>query len=645
MLRRFFTPAVAALALAACSRESQVEQATREGILIVGNSNEPKGLDPQIVTGVVESGLMRALFEGPVSFHPSDDASYVLTGAESLTPDDTSTRWTVHLRPEGTWSDGIPVTARDYTFSYQRMLCPDFGGRYAEMLYFMENAAAYNSDHRGEILFRITPPEGGPSWEEVKNVAFRPIESLPEDLLNGRSTGEIGGLEWDSSSESDRALIAATSGLDKLSKDQLLWISEDADRRFVWPEGFTRGKEVIDRLAAHAGEDLWDLAKVGIREVDDLTFEITLRGPTPYFPQILKHYTWCAVPRHVVLQHGDMADKSNPWAKKENIVTNGPFRLKTWKLNDRIEVERNPNYWNAANVSLNGIRYLPITNSYTEARMFRDGQLHVTYTAPPEVVDLMERVDPSVLRQEPYVGTLFYRCNTTRPPLDNPKVREALSLAIDRDVICGKILKGYTAAWGMTPPMAGYSVDQRKTYDPERARQLLAEAGFPGGKGFRRLKVLLASRETAATVAQAIQAMWSENLGIQAEIENKEWTAYLEAMQSLDYDLGSGGWIGDYLDPLTFLEMWTKGNGNNNTGWSDQTFESILKKSHQEADPAARYDLLRTAENRFLDDSPVLILAWYSRNYLIQPSVKGWEPLLLDNHPYDKIRLEPAQRD
>ena len=194
--------------------------------------------------------------------------------------------------------------------------------------------------------------------------------------------------------------------------------------------------------------------------------------------------------------------------------------------------------------------------------------------------------------------------------------------------------------------LAGYAIDPRDTYDPEEARRLMAEAGFPGGKGFpKRLKILLASRETAATLAQAIQAMWRDTLGIQVEIENKEWTAYLAAMQELDYDLASGGWIGDYLDPLTFLEMWTEGNGNNLTGWASDEFEGLLEQSHQEADGDRRYQLLQQAENVLVDDSPVLLVAWYSRNYLLHPSVRDWHPLLLDNHPYDKIRLEPATRD
>jgi oligopeptide transport system substrate-binding protein len=187
--------------------------------------------------------------------------------------------------------------------------------------------------------------------------------------------------------------------------------------------------------------------------------------------------------------------------------------------------------------------------------------------------------------------------------------------------------------------MAGYDTPHAVSYNPEEARKLLAEAGYPGGKGFPRLKYLIASRETAATVAQAIQAMWRKELGIEVEIENKEWTAYLAAMQELNYDLAGSGWIGDFLDPLTFLEMWTAGNGNNLTGWTNPKFEELLKASHQEADPAKRYQLLQQAETIMTSEAPVLLVAWYARNYLLHPSVENWHPLLLDNHPYDVLRL------
>jgi len=535
MFRRLLTISTPiCLLLSSCQKESQVDKATREGILIVGNSNEPKGLDMHVVSGVLEDNILRCLFEGLVTNDPGDDLASPPGAALEVTSDPTATIWTAKLRPDGKWSDGTPVTARDFAFSYERILTPELGAKYSDMLYFLKGA-----------------------------------------------------------------------------------------------EDFNRGKTK-------------DFSTVGVEVVDDDTLKLTLRGPTPYFREILKHYTWWAVPRHVVLKHGTIAQRGNPWTRVENIVGNGPYKLKSWRRNDHIEVERNPNYWDAANVTLNGVRFLPITNLYTEGRMFRDGQLHVTYAATPEIVDLMKREHPEQLRQEPYVGTAFYRLNVTRKPLDDIRVRQALSLAIDRAAICDNVFRGYKPAYAMTPPMGTYDPPHVAVHDKEKAKRLLAEAGYPGGKGFPRLKILLASKETAAMLAQAVQAMWRDTLGIDTiEIEQKEWAAYLEATQKLEYDIAYGGWIGDYLDPLTFLEMWMPGNGNNNTGWENPAFTGLIQKSLVESDAARRFDILRQSEGVLMNDSPVITVAWQARNYLIQPSVEGWKPLLLAHNPYQYMRLIP----
>ncbi len=529
----FVISAPLCLSMASCQKESQVDRATREGILIVGNANEPKGLDPHIVSGVLEANLLRALFETLITSDPENATATPPGAALEVTPDATATVWTAKLRPDGRWSDGMPVTARDFAFSYERILSPKLGAKYSDMLYFLKGA---------------------------------------EDFNKGKTT---------------------------------------------------------------------DFSTVGVEVLDDDTLRLTLRGPTPYFREILKHYTWGAVPSHVVRKFGAIDQIGNPWTKPENIVGNGPFRLKSWRRTDHIEVERNPYYWDGAHVTLNGVRFLPITNSYTEARMFRDGQLHITFAAPPEVVDQMKKERPDELRQEPYLGTAFYRFNTRRKPMDDIRVRQAISFAIDRKALCENVFRGFNPASSITPPMGNYEPPHIAGYDPEKARHLLAEAGYPGGKGFPTLKVLIASRETAATAAAAVQAMLRETLGIQIEIDYKEWTAYLAATQTYDYDIAWGGWIGDFVDPLTFLEMWMPDNGNNNTGWSNPAFVDLLQRSFQETDAAKRFDLLHQAETIFSEESAIVPVAWQASNYLIDPSVQGWYPLLLANHPYEHVRLVP----
>lgn len=516
-----------------CERESQVERASREGVLLLGNSADPKSLDLQQVSGVLEGNIIRSLFEGLIQLHPTEDLHHLPGVALSITPDADFVKWTVKLRPEAKWSDGVPITAEDFRFSYERILTPSFGAKYAEMLYFLKGAEAFNK-------------------KEITHFS------------------EVG----------------------------------------------------FEMMGAHE-------------------FVLTLRGPTPFFLELLKHYTWYPVPKHQVLKFGEIGSLGNLWSRAENLVGNGPYRIKSYRRNSHLEVERNPNYWNAKNVTLNGIRFLPISNAFTEARMFRDGQLHVTSTAAPEVVDFIKRKNPSALRQEPFLGTVLYRFNTKREPLNDPRVRRALGLSIDREALTNSVFRGFLASYGITPPMAEYQAPRGVSFDPLSAKKLLSAAGFPEGKGFPRLKILIVSRETNAALATAIQAMWRLHLGIEVEIENKEWTAYLSAMHTQDYDISGGSWIGDFIDPLTFLEMWSPGNGNNNTGWANEAFSQKLQASFQTTGAKERYKLLHEAEKILLDELPVAPIAWWGKNYLLHSSVEGWHPLLLDNHPYHSIKLRP----
>lgn len=520
------------LLLASCQKETQVEKANREGILLVGNSAEPKALDHQLVTGVIESKIITSLFEGLIADHPSQDDAAPPGAAASWTHNPEMTEWTFHLQPKGKWSDGAPVTAHDFVFAYHRLLHPDFAGPYAEMLYFLVNAEDYN---KGKIT---------------------------------------------------------------------------------------------------------DFSQVGATAVDDFTLRVTLREPVPYLPSLTRHYTWFPVPRHVVLQHGKMTDRFTKWSTLDHLVGNGPFKITQWRFHDFIEVTRNPHYWNAAAVGLNGIRFFPIENPYTETRAFLSGQLHTTYQLPSDLIRSVKENNAKYLRQEPYVGTTFIRLNTTRPALSDPRVRQALSLTMDRQQICEHIMEGFIPTVSLTPKMGTYVPEPKLSLDPEKARALLAEAGFPNGEGFPVFSLMIA-RPSARASAEAIQAMWNKHLNIRVNIQNRDWGSYVSAQQSLNFDMASAGWIGDYLDPTTFLNMWTAGNGNNNTGWSDPRYEALLREAALKSDPAERFALFRQAEAILMDALPILPISHYTRNYLLRPEVKGWHPLLLDNHAWGAIHLEP----
>ena len=366
----------------------------------------------------------------------------------------------------------------------------------------------------------------------------------------------------------------------------------------------------------------------------------------PFLPELTKHYTWFPVPEHVIHEYGAEENRFTEWTRPGNLVSNGAFTLKSWRINDHIEIEKNPRYWDAETVQLEAIRYFPISNVYTEARMFFNDQLHATYTLGPELIAYSREHSPEALRNELYLGTYFIRCNITRPPLDDPRVRHALSLALDQQSMIDNVLQGgQQPARGLVPPSGEYESPDLVRFDPEEARRLLAEAGYPDGKGFPDIRFLTTDRESAKRGAEALQGMWKEHLNISIGIDQMEWATYLSTMFKQEYDLAAGGWIGDYLDPTTFLDMWQKDGGNNRTGWSSEEYERILREAEQIADPLARYRRLKDAERLFLEERPVLPLYWYTRNYLLHPDVKGWHPLLLDNHPFKFVRLEDSSAD
>ncbi|MEO1836026.1 MAG: peptide ABC transporter substrate-binding protein [Akkermansiaceae bacterium] len=522
--------------LVSCDDQTTADKAVEKGILIFGNSSEPQGLDPQLVSGVLESNIIRALFEGLCVEHPSENGTALPGAAKRWKHNEDFTVWTFHLGEDRTWSDGTPVTSLDFLFSYERMLTPKLAAEYAEMLYYIKGA---------------------------------------EDFHKAKTT---------------------------------------------------------------------DFNDVGVKALDDFTLEITLRGSLPFLPEITKHYTWYPVPRHVILREneGNIADPDSDWTMPGKLVSNGPFTLKSWRINDHIEVERNPHYWDAAKVKLNGIRFLPVNNTYTESRMFFDGLMHVTYTLPPELIPYANENYPDEVRSELYLGTKFIRCNVTREVLKDVRVRKALALALDRESLINNVLRGgQQPTYGMVPPFGNYKTPRSVEFDKEKARQLLVEAGYDGTtKKFPVLKLLTTDRDVSKRLAEAYQGMWAQNLGISVEIEQKEWTSYLVAQTNLDYDLADAGWIGDYLDPTTFLDMWIEGGGNNRTGWFDKDFEKLLKDSEHVPDAGERLKVLQSAEEILMSEIPAIPIYWYTTNYIIDKRVKGWSPLLLNNHPFKFISLE-----
>jgi oligopeptide transport system substrate-binding protein len=345
---------------------------------------------------------------------------------------------------------------------------------------------------------------------------------------------------------------------------------------------------------------------------------------------------------HVIAKHGPVDRRGNGWTKAGNLVSNGPFALTKWQQNQLIVAEKSPHYWDAATVRLNAIHFYPIDSLDTEERAFRAGQLHLTDSIPVGKIDAYRRDAPQLLRLDPYLGSYFYRFNVSRPPFTDVRIRRALAMAVDRQAIVTKVLRGgEAAAYALTPSgVAGYTPRAQVPTDFAAARELLKAAGYPGGKGLPPIELLYNNNESHRLIAEATQEMWRRELGIDVRLVNQELKVTFAARRAGDFQILRSNWIADYLDPATFLEVFRGDSGNNYTRWSNQAYDAALFAAARTIEPAARLDLFQRAEAILLDEAPIIPIYHYTHVFLKQPVVKGWHPTLLDLHPYKHVWLE-----
>ncbi|HEY5792928.1 MAG TPA: peptide ABC transporter substrate-binding protein, partial [Chthoniobacterales bacterium] len=365
----------------------------------------------------------------------------------------------------------------------------------------------------------------------------------------------------------------------------------------------------IRHAEAFAEGKLADFHEVGVKALDARTLRVELAHATSYFLDL------CAVPAlHPVPV--DLIDHvGDAWVKPEHIVTNGPFRLEKWRLNDSITLRKNPDYWDAAAVSLDEIRVLPISKAEVALNFYASGGADLMMDkglAPPALLDeLVKRPD---FHAAPFLGIYFIRFNCEKPPFNDARVRQAFSLVVDQN----RIVKGITragelpAASFVPPGIEGYPAAEGLRRDPERARKLLAEAGFPGGRGFPLVSYLYSEGALNEAISVELQSMWRRELGVNVNLDRQEWKVYLNSLNSLDYDIGRSSWVGDYPDPTTFLDMLVTNNGNNRTGWSSEKYDSLIRESGRELVPARRFERLRAAESFLLrEGTPIFPIYYY----------------------------------
>lgn len=406
------------------------------------------------------------------------------------------------------------------------------------------------------------------------------------------------------------------------------------------------GAEYAYKFAAVVGAEeyqhgtLTDFGQVGLKALDARTLEVRLKYRVPYLLEAMKHYAWYPVHIPTIEKHGGLAARGTAWTRPENFVGNGPFVLKSWRPQQVIIAERSPTYWDRDAVRLDAIHFFPTENLETEERMFRTGQLHKTYELPAAKLDVYERDFPASYRSDPYYGSYFFRFNVTRKPLDDMRVRRALSLAIDRESLARNVVRGgMQPAYGLTPPSAKFTARAKLTGDVAEARRLLAAAGYPEGRGFPHLDLLFNTHDNHRRICEALQEMWRQNLGIEVGLVNQEWKVYISSMDHLDYDIARGGWIGDYDDPNTFYDTFVTNGGNNRTGWSSARYDQLLRDTGKAADEPARMELYQQMEQIIVDELPIMPVYFYRKAYALSPKVH-WPPNVLDNQNWKFVWLK-----
>lgn len=386
-----------------------------------------------------------------------------------------------------------------------------------------------------------------------------------------------------------------------------------------------------------------DVAQLGCTAPDAHTLVLTLERPTPHLTLLTALTPWYPINPRVLRAFGAMERKGTPWTRPGNLVGNGAFTLVEWKSNARIVVAKNPRYWNAANTGLERIEFYPIENPDVEEHNFRSGQLHVTYSLPVTKVSTWRTREPAKLRVDPFLQTIFVAFNCKSAPFNDPRVRRAFALSIDREAIARAALAGSRPpAFSATPPdTGGYTAKAHAELNVTEAQRLLAEAGHAAGAGFPTLTLQVRNDELQPTVAEALQAMWQRALGVHVEIAPMEQKTWLQNQRTLNYSLATYSWIGDFPDPLTFLGNFTTTNGNNWTGWSDAKYDQMISTAETMTDAAKRAAIFQTAENYLLEVAPATPLYHGAQTYLIQPSVQNWYPALLGSRRYQQVRLTP----
>lgn len=366
---------------------------------------------------------------------------------------------------------------------------------------------------------------------------------------------------------------------------------------------------------------------LGVKALDDATLVVTLTQPNAAFLAMLAHPSLVPLDKVLISRYGDK------WTKPEHMVTSGPYKLSQWVVNERIVAERNPRYWDNAHMVINKVTYLPISSETADVNRYKAGEIDIVYTVPINQFAQLKKTMGDQLDVSPQLATYYYEFNTTRPPFNDSRVRRALNMALDKDIIAEKVLgQGQRPAWLISQPDIGGV----ELHNPEyaswprdkriaEAKKLLSEAGYNESHPLV-FNLLYNTSESHQRIAIAASSMWKKNLGVEAKLQNQEWKTMLDTMHTHNFDAVRYAWIADYDDAATFLNNFRTGDSENTSQYSNPAYDEALRNAAKASDTMARGKFYQQAEDLLGQDVPAIPVYHYVRTHLVKPWVGGFTP-------------------
>ncbi|HEX8719544.1 MAG TPA: peptide ABC transporter substrate-binding protein [Pyrinomonadaceae bacterium] len=616
---------LASLLFSACARQvkkddffGKIEPPEGQTLRYVSGS-EPESLDPQMSTGQPEARVDIALYEGLVEYHPKT-MEPIPGVAESWKVNGDASEFVFFLRRNARFSNGDPITARDFVYTIRRGLRPELASRVATFAWDIKYAEAFNT--HGAF---VRDPASGRFL--LASEAAKP-------------GGEGGAQAAPAAAGEDNAPDTDFHRLIH-QPERLVVPFDQKDREKAFKANpklaeLTAGKELVPVKAE----------EVGVEAVDDYTLRITLRQPAPYFMGLLQHQFFRVVHEKTVERFGVN------WTKPGNIVTSGTHTVAEHKPYNQLVVVKNPYYWDAANVRLEKIVFYPLDEQTTIMNLYKAGDVDATYnhTVPASWLSAGVRYVKDYM-DAPENASQYWQFNVTVKPVDDKRVRKALAMSIDRKALESfRVVSKASSVFVPTGVLHGYPSPPGLDFNVPEAKRLLAEAGYRDASGkfdpskfpANNLEVTYNTSESNRQVAEFVQAQWKQNLGITIALRNVEWKTYLNMRAKLEYKgiAGGAGWTGDYMDPYTYLGLFAVEGGDNGTGWYDPKFVEMLNEANREPDQPKRYALLAKAEAYLLDAAPVIPLLKPATSWMKKPYVKGLYPNPSTLHAWKYVYIE-----